>query len=277
MRFDWLTNHGEVFWDDPEPSPVIAVTAQGAPRFELADLAPRTWVDLDASANERLRESLHVTSFLLIREDAGEYTILVDESGMAGKPSVRHELTVADILKSWSLFTPEQRSAFLEDRGKELTETLREMGFERTIADASAESFFDLHAGIFLAFGNLERRLTDALAEGRDREVEYWLLGRQYDSLLTLLERARTEGPDDDSIREYLMLLCTSQLLRTVLDEDPELATIYAAGVNAIREELKALDDVRARFTFDSAEERARFFGWFEPWFLNRARPVEAR
>jgi hypothetical protein len=276
VRFNWLTSTGEVFWDDPRPSGQLEVTAKGAPLFVLDGLSAREWVSLTAKDTELLADRLRNTSFLLVREPAGEYTVLVDESGMAGKPSIRHELTVADILKSWSLFTPEQRSAFIEERGRDLAETLRELGFDPADRGVSPESFFDLHAGIFLAFGNLERRLAKALAEGRDREVEYWLLGRQYDSLPTLLDRARSEAAGEvQPVREYLMLLCTKQLVEAVLASHPKLRERYPAGLADIRGILATLPDIRARFHFGTDDDRDRFFAWFERWFLQRATPVE--
>ena len=34
------------------------------------------------------------------------------------------------------------------------------------------------------------------------------------------------------------------------------------------------VEPVKARFTFASADERVRFFEWFETWFLRRANPA---
>jgi hypothetical protein len=236
-------------------------------------------VELDDDKVAKLHDALQSTSFLHIREPIGEYTILMDETGMANKPAIHQELSVADILKSWSLFTPEQRAAFIEDKGRDLREAMIELGLTVNGRKHLVESFFDLQAGIFLAFGNLERRLSTALAAGREREVEYWLLGRQYDSILTLLERARNESPEGEGqppIREYLMLLCTRQLVRMLKRDYPILQDRkYKEGMKAIEEELAKQNQVRSRFTFDSVAEREKFFEWFEKWFLERAKPVE--
>ena len=43
--------------------------------------------------------------------------------------------------------------------------------------------------------------------------------------------------------------------------------TIQPAEIHAL------LEQRRAQFTFADDEERARFFGWFERWFVRRAEP----
>jgi hypothetical protein len=277
-RYDWLHNKGEVFWDDVSASDIVDVTAHGATLFTLTQLPPRTWIAVEEAHSNSLQNALQSSSFLLIREQSGEYTILVDETGMPCKPSVRRELTIADILKSWSLLTPEQRSAFLEELGGRLVESLREQGLDLPPLVSDTESFFDRHAGIFLAFGNLERRIVAAVEEDRDKEIQYWLLGRQYDSLLTLLERAASAAGDGDSepVHEYLMLLCTRQLVQSLTQRYPALKKKYPDGFVALDAALERLNDVRSRFSFDTPENRDRFLEWFESWFLHRAKPVAA-
>jgi hypothetical protein len=43
-------------------------------------------------------------------------SLLVQEEGMMSKPSVLFDLSPSEILRYWSLLTPEQRAAFIEAR-----------------------------------------------------------------------------------------------------------------------------------------------------------------
>ena len=51
------------------------------------------------------------------------------------------------------------------------------------------------------------------------------------------------------------------------------------AAMDVLRRRLRkeevgaALEPVKARFSFATADDREKFFGWFEDWFLKRATP----
>jgi hypothetical protein len=139
------------------------------------------------------------------------------------------------------------------------------------------ETFFDRFAGIFLAFGCLERAVRAALAKGGSRrDAEYRLFGEKYDSLGNLLNRVVKDAAagQGDLIEHYLMGLCARQLEREVRREHPEFWQEYSADVKKLRERIDAALSVRERLVARDPKEMPAFLDWFEAWFLRRATPV---
>jgi hypothetical protein len=133
---------------------------------------------------------------------------------------------------------------------------------------------FEAFAGIFHAFGSVERRVLKALEAGREKEAEYLLFGKKYDSLPRLLDRVLDSEKDLDSVRRYVILLCARQLLDRVKAEATEA---FRAGhrrdFRELEPRLEKAAEVREAFAFGDASERQAFLDWFERWFLTRAQP----
>jgi hypothetical protein len=201
--------------------------------------------------------------------------ILVQEEGMRHKPSILLSLSVADILRSWALLTPEQRSALLEHRAaaasadEGLDVALARLGGE------AAETLFDRMAACFHAFACLERGVRAAIAEGRHEEAASRLFGAKYDSVATLLDRADDPAGPVDPVDRYLLYLSARQLVEELrkeaipgfarADRRAEWDALVAriARIDALRESLAAAGDGSLR----------EFLEWFEPHFLARAEP----
>ena len=129
---------------------------------------------------------------------------------MEHRPSLLMQLTPEEILEYWSLLTPAQRAQFVEARILDRVEGLPIARVDRLHA---RDTLFDRFAGIYHAFGCLERAVDTALEDGRDAEAEARLLGAKYDSLPNLLEKT-IERPDGDPIIAYVTFLCATQLRR---------------------------------------------------------------
>jgi hypothetical protein len=274
VRYSWDTGRAEAFWDDASESPPLRIQGQGAPLFILDALPPGVWVDLAEDDAARLAELLASTSFLTViaGEDAPA-TILVQEEAMAHKPSLLLTLPVADILRYWSLLTPEQKAAFIEGRLRELTPT------DLTILStpmAEVSSMFSTFAGIFQAFGGLRQRLSDALDDGRIRHVVYYLFGRKYDSLPELLTRAQETANEGDPVQLYVVALCAKQLVKEIRMEHREFASQHRAEFKALVSQIDAALKVRKRLDLGSPGDRRAFLEWFESWFLRQLPPVPA-
>lgn len=164
--------------------------------------------------------------------------------------------------------------AFLEDRIEEIPAALEHLGIDAPRLGTVKDSMFDSFAGIFHAFHALEHSVLDALKNGRDKEAEYRLLGRKYDSLPSLLERVMKEDEGDPVIR-YVTVLCARQLVRQVERDAAEFQQAHRDRFRALRSQLTKAERVRDRLSFGTPEERAAFLDWFEPWFLARAKPIE--
>src|SRR5262249_34701796 len=130
------------------------------------------------------------------------------------------------------------------------------------------QSFFDRFAGIFLAFGNLERNARAALRDNRAREVTYRLFGQKYDSLGSLLSRVRTESLDNkgDLIDHYVITSCARQLVQELRRENEEFWRENASDVRSLDEQLASLAFLRERLVARDAEQMGPFLDWFDRW-----------
>jgi hypothetical protein len=279
IRFHWNTESAEAFWDDGAISPTLSVRAQGVEIFRVSDLPPRTWHPLSAAACQELRRVLWSTSILAVVGDGREPgSLLVQEEGMYGRPSLLLDLSPAEILRYWSLLTLAQRAAFLEAHAPDLAQLGEGAALiSRYEPLTRGETFFDRFAGIFLAFGCLERAVRSALAKGGSRrDAEYRLFGEKYDSLGNLLNRVVKEAAEGkgDLVEQYVMGLCARQLERELRREHPGFWQEYSPDVKKLRERIDAALAVRERLVARDPKEMPAFLDWFEGWFLRRATPV---
>ena len=223
---------------------------------------------------EGLGRVLKSTSFLTVTAEGSEpATILVLEEGMAQKPSILLNLTIADILRCWSALTPEQKAVLPEDRYQELGQAVSALLPRGPLGKHELESLFDAFAGAFHAFASLERKLFQAIKQGRNKEAEYLLFGKKYDSLPRLLDRL-AEGEDRiDAVHRYVLLLCARQVLDRVKRQEGDFAGAHRREVGELEQRLEALDAAREALALEPAGEKRAFLEWYESWFLKRAEP----
>lgn len=271
LRYRWDTREGSALWGHNATSPSLILRHGGVTVLKLERLASRVWTSLDLEQSERLEKVLLSTSLLeVVGENAEPGLLLVQEDGMSHRPSLLLELSAADILRYWSLLSVEQRAAFIEARAQvdggddPLLAKLAPLPVETTL--------FDRFAGVFHAFECLERHAREALEAGRDREADYRLFGKKYDSLGSLLERVLrdVEAGVGDRVEQYVVALCAKQLLR-------ELGRDFAGYWGGHRDDVAALDAclgeaavLRASIA-SAGPEMPMFLEWFERWFLQRA------
>lgn len=277
--YAWDTGRARYFWEGaPDAAPGVAVLSSAGVELGRIDPVVRgVEVALPVDLAQRLRERLPGTSYVGISVNGGDVaTLLVLEEGMSHKPSVREQLTAAEILRYWALLSAEQRQAFLDERMGEL---LAAQGITLPGAEklAASSSLFDGFAGIFHAFARLEEHVSTAIQAKRPREAEYRLFGRRFDSLFSLIDKVMAEESADPVI-PYVTLLAAQQLLRHLRTRDAEHEAFFADNAvhaAALAGRLECIAEVRARFDFDDA--RQQFFTWFDRRFLEDARrPSEA-
>lgn len=270
LRYHWDTGDGSALWDDADRSPQLAIEAQGSFLFGLSTLPPRTWQRLTPEQTAALVAVLPGTSFVQVRVEGHEaVTILVQEEGLSHKPSLLMTLSAAEILRSWSLLTPEQRAAFIEDRLRRDPDVMRELGIANLpLPERTSEAFFDRFAGIFHAFGCLMRSVDAALKADRESEAVYRLFGRKYDSLSTLLDRVLASDAEEDDVTCYVTLLCARQILDRLRQDWPQFLADRRQDLSHLERRLDRIVEVRDRIDCGTPEERARFFDWFDRWFL---------
>lgn len=278
IRFQWNTNSADLFWDDAVTSPAIVVSAQGVELFSVDGLPPRTWQPLSKDACAELERVLRSTSLLSVVEGQKKPgLLLVQEEGMWDKPSLLLDLSPAEILRYWSLLTLAQQAAFLEARAPEIAA----LGDGAALVTrfeplAHEDSFFDRFAGIFLAFGAVERSVRMALREGRVQEATYRLFGQKHDSLGTLLNRVMKDVTEakGDLVEHYVMALCAKQLSQELRRESPEFFADHQVEARRLQEQLESATAIRERMVARDPANMAEFLDWFDHWFLRRAAPL---
>lgn len=276
IRFDWSHRAGQVRWAASDrPCPTLTVCHKGVPLFTISDLLAGEWRPLADAQSQLLEEVLRSTSLLDVLGDGSEPSlVLVQEDGMASRPSLLLELSTADILKAWSLLTQEQRNAFIDQRATVAEESdpmlarLARPSFEATL--------FDRFAGIFHAFGCLETRVREALADSREREADYLVFGEKYDSLGSLIKRVSEEAHKDADrqTEHYVVMLSARQFLSELARDETDYWRKNQDRSKRLLEQLEGMAHVRASLA--QAPGMPAFLDWFDRWFLVRATPVEA-
>lgn len=281
LSYDWRTRTAKALWEGEAPSPKLLLDVQGRPLGELPSMTSREWRSLESGMTERLKEGLSVTSLVNARVPGKTAApVLVEEEGMSHKPSLLLQLSAADILRYWALLTREQRVAFLETRAPALA-------FQGDGADLVARghllldknTLFDRFAGIFHAFGCVERAVSTSIEDGNDAEAVYRLFGRKYDSLGTLLERVLQEDGYWDDVDRYVVLLCAQQLLQELPKRHgkrhEDFWRTHRSDVRDLDAMITACDGLRRRLVASDPAGMPAFLEWFDHWFLQRATPVE--
>lgn len=280
LRFRWDRHVAEAFWDGSNESPELRLITRGVALGTIGALPPRVWMPLGAEFADRLEPLLMETSFIDVHGEGEQPgVLLVQEEGMSHKPSLLFQLSAADILRYWSLLTPEQRSAFIEPRvpATGLGDPETDMVILPPVGPEH-DTLFDRFAGFFHAFSSLETSLRNALNAKPLRETEavYRLFGKKYDSLGRLLDRVLDGTDVSDDVNQYVIVVCARQLCQEISRSFPEFWRAHGADVRVLDERLTAgTATIRRHLIARNPEELNAFLDWFDLWFLKRAKPLE--
>jgi hypothetical protein len=271
LRYRWDTQAGSAFWSNKTPSPALSVRHGGVTVLEFAGLAPGIWLPLSPAQSKQLEQTLRSTSLLeVVGEGSEPGLLLVQEEGMSHRPSLLLDLSAADILRYWSLLSVEQRAAFIDARATTggdddpLVAKLAPLPLETTL--------FDRFAGTFHAFECLRGHTREALDAGRDREADYRIFGKKYDSLGSLLDRVLrdAEAGVGDRVEQYVVTLCAKQLLDELGRAFPDYWANHRDDVRELTARLGNAAALRASIAA-GGPDMPTFLDWFERWFLARA------
>jgi hypothetical protein len=177
----------QLFWDANNRPPRLVLRGSGVTLGEIDALEPRQWTNSDASFALTLKQHLLSSSFVTVTsEGEADAVILVDEDGAVEKPSLLSMLSPEDILRfcrcslmprNWNSLRAMLASSASRTRSVD----------ERRGSPAAPDGIFATFAHIFLSFGNLERAVRRAIAEGRNKEAVDRLFGRKFDSVRRLV------------------------------------------------------------------------------------------
>jgi len=266
FRFDWGTGQLAYRIGFVLDGPLHIRDIAGIDLFELQNPESDNWTRCADSSAEKMREHLRSSSFVVAHHGGRSWRVLVREENMAHRPSLLADLTPEEILEYWSLLTPEQRAAFLEERAAFGLDLEGIPVAVRAKLD-SRDTLFDRFAGLYHAFGCLERQVETALEEGRTRDAETRLFGAKYDSLPELLEKT-LEAPDGDPVLSYVTYLTAAQLASQVRRHHKSFYRECGARTGRLEALLAMLPVIRDRLPLDDKAEGRAFLEWFEPAFL---------
>ena len=276
LRYDWISGKASAFWDLESDSPQIILKGRDGLKKQIEFLQPGEWVYLSDDISEWLKTLLAGSSILEVVENEETSILLIQEEGMSHKPSMLLKLSIADILRYWALLSSEQRNAFIEARGSELT--LSGLGLDLVAKfkiTQESESFFDRFAGIFHSFSCLERTIGKAIEAGQVKEAEYRLFGKKYDSLSSLLEKVGLETTDEDPVEGYLILLCTRQLIRELMEKHPAFWDEHLEQQQELHSQIDDLNFIRDDIIASDPNAMTGYLEWFDSWFLSKAPSLE--
>ena len=275
LSYDWKSKSAEARWDGESDSPLLGVESAGSPLFELASLPKGEWVSLTSADAAHLERILASTSLLqVVRESQQRCTVLVQEHGMARKPSILFTLTVTDILEYWSRLTPEQRAAYLAEKGGNIPDGFT-LDPELTQRLQVANSFFSSYAGIFHGFEMLRKQVCDSLENKQERQADYLLFGKRHDSLPSLIDRVIDDKDGSSAINRYLILLSARQLLMEMRKHDDDFILARRMEIDHLIKRTAHAEALTA--AMDLGDNGDEFIAWFEKHFLrNLVKTAEA-
>jgi hypothetical protein len=275
LRFWWDEKRAGYFWErQAGDSPSRAtLSSAGVAIHRIEPIVFAEWTALPDEVADKLAVILHGTSFIEISVDGGEAgTLLVSEEGMAHKPSLLFFLSAEEILRYWSLLSPEQREAFLSDKAYALL-VKEGLSAPRHEMLNVRDSLFERFAGIFHAFARLDEHVSNAIEDGRSADAVYRLFGQKYDSLPSLIARVLDEdekAEGADLVNRYVTLLTAKQFLGQLKRRYPDFFAEHQKQEARLRQTLKQGDRLRQQFDFAGHEEMDQFFHWFERNVLSR-------
>ncbi|CAN5895420.1 hypothetical protein BH11VER1_BH11VER1_02040 [soil metagenome] len=272
LRYNWSTQQAEALWARKNTSPRLKLASSGIEIGVIEPLMSNHWIPLSKDIASQLAMRLAVSSLVdVIDENGGSAQILVMEEGMTHKATLLHSLSAADILRYWSMLTPEQRGAFLEDSlGMLLLNAAPDdLILKGAPLAKTDDSLFDRFAGFFHAFHTLEKSVREAIGDGRLTHAVARLFGKKHDSLGHLLARLESaDDPINDGIDRYVITMCAKQSLEYLRGQEPKFWAEHKTDARALLERVNSLQlalRTKLALTLD-----AEFIHWFEKEFLRR-------
>ena len=264
VRYDWARHEVAVRMEGKLRFPITFTDLADKVLFSIDEFDQDDWQLCDQSSADHMRDAIKRSGFLNVQCNGVSWRILVREESFSHRPSLLLALSPDEILKYWSLLTPEQRTAFLERRMVDSIEGLSTSSGQ--MIDIT-ESVFHQFSGIFHAFGHLRRHLRDCLENERVTDAEYRVFGAKYDSLPELL-RKMIEKEDGDPLFVYITFLTAKQLRNWMARE-------YGWFLEERKAMLRALDRLiakglrhRDQIPLQGDIDTDQFLAWYESMFL---------
>ena len=268
LRYHWGESALHYRIDGDYDVALVVQDLSGRTLFEINQARSNQWLHCGKEAASKIAELLPSTSFVRIVHPDGSWRVLVREEGMAHRPSLLMSLTAEEILMYWSLLSPSQQAAFIEEKLAAEVELQGIPGVRGHRYDTK-NTLFDRFAGIYHAFEMLFKHSSEAIDSGHDREATARLFGAKYDSLPLLLEKT-LEKVDSDPVMPYLTHLCAQQIHDRIRKRHPEFWKDHRKDARTLGKMLREIPRLRERLAI---EDRDEFLEWYEEMFLKESVP----
>jgi hypothetical protein len=275
FRYDWGRETLKYRVEETAKGPLVIAEPSGRILFELKSLRAGNWRDCGAGPAKAVGELLKSTSFLLIKHAKGEWRVLVREEGMSHRPSLIEALTPEEILLYWSLLSPAQQQAFIEEK---LAAQAKDQGLAITGDRYDTRgTVFDRFAGVYHAFEQLFHNVQECIQRGEEKEATARLFGAKYDSLPVLLEKVR-KREEPDPVISYVTFLSAHQVRNRIAKAEPQFWRQHRKDRKHLEETLAQLPEMRSALPLERDPERDKFLEWYESMFLQDIQlPPEAQ
>lgn len=199
--------------------------------------------------------------------------LILSQQNVFARPSVLPPLSLTDLL---SIFRGMSSSKLLQvtehyARLSELASMYSSNEEFTKQLQAESRNFFSEFSEINSAFYHLNKTLRQACQEGDQRTLDYYLIGKQPDSLhgaLQLLTEKAEPGKAIDPVIRYLSLISIQDTLQRVELVDNELSDLVSTAIY----DLEDSNTLQLTDGCDDPSYNRKFYAWFKREFLTSVR-----
>ena len=156
VQYDWVRHEVAVRLEKSNRVyfPIDVTSLNGRLLFTIEKYVGEGFQTCNKAASDRVRDALEESSFLKINCKEYEWRILIRETSCSHRPSILRTLTPEEILKYWSLLSPEQRAVFLE---RHVPDWIEGLPSSNSKPDRFVNSVFSEFSGIFSCVWSLTK------------------------------------------------------------------------------------------------------------------------
>lgn len=256
----------------PHPIKLFNASKEELARIEWANGKSQPHVDVDQDCLEQhLKNSSLVTA--TSHDDEMQpisRELILSQQNVFARPSVLPPLSLTDLL---SIFRGMSSSKLLQvtEHYARLSELASMYSSNEEFTDqlqAESRNFFSEFSEINSAFYHLNQTLRQACEDGDQRTLDYYLLGKQPDSLHGALQLLTVKTEPCKAIApviRYLSLLSIQDTLQRVEPVDNELSNLVSTAIY----DLEDSNTLQLTDCCDDPSYNRKFFAWFKQEFLS--------
>ncbi len=265
MQYNWQENQLKA-WYEGDPGQ-LSCKQNDIEILIIKIKEKEKWQLLSTSDADIIKERLKSSTFIYVSDEKNRFArIIVQEIGMEAKPSLRDELSPAEILQYWSLLTPEQKAMFMIQKYQKLL-LGKVTELKQSHHDDYVVSIFDSFAGIFHAFGHLNEEIFNNLENKKENPAKILLYGKKADSLPVFIDQV-LNNESEEYVEDYIKLLCARESYTQAEKKYPEFVNKYLSHHKDIIKKLNNLEEIKKNLNFSDEKEKIRFLEWFEESFF---------